>query len=89
MRIKCPWCGDRPRQEFSYLGDATVARPTGDDFADWMDFTYLRENPAGPHRELWYHRSGCRSWLSVERDTTTHEIVSVAFADPARRRGGP
>ena len=89
MRIKCPWCGDRPRQEFSYWGDATVARPTGDDFADWMDFTYLRENPAGPHRELWYHRSGCRSWLSVERDTTTHEIVSVAFADPARRRGGP
>ena len=35
MRIKCPWCGDRPREEFSYYGDATVEHPAGgadDDF---------------------------------------------------------
>ena len=27
MRIPCPFCGDRDVQEFTYLGDATVARP--------------------------------------------------------------
>ncbi len=87
MRIKCPWCGDRPREEFSYYGDAAVERPAGggdDDFAAWMDFAYLRENPAGAHRELWHHASGCRSWLTVERDTTTHGISSVRFTDPER-----
>ncbi len=84
MRITCPWCGDRPGEEFAYYGDATVTRPAGDDPAAWMDFTYLRKNPAGPHRELWHHAAGCRSWLTVERDTTTHEILSVAFADPER-----
>ena len=50
MRIKCPWCGDRPREEFSYLGDATVRRPDGADREDpkaWQDYVYLRDNPAG------------------------------------------
>jgi hypothetical protein len=26
----------------------------------WHDYVYLRDNPAGPHRELWQHVSGCR-----------------------------
>ena len=79
MRITCPWCGDRPLEEFSYRGDATVTRPAGDaDFADWMEFTYLRDNPAGPHRELWQHTGGCRSWLTAERDTTNHRVHTPA-----------
>jgi sarcosine oxidase subunit delta len=41
---------------------------------------YLRDNPAGPCRELWFHAAGCHSWLVVERDTRTHEIRSVTFA---------
>jgi sarcosine oxidase subunit delta len=41
---------------------------------------YLRDNPAGLHRELWFHAAGCHSWLVVERDTRNHEIRSVAFA---------
>jgi sarcosine oxidase subunit delta len=79
MRIPCPYCGPRDSSEFSYLGDATVARPEPDangvvnDDAMY-DYVYLRANPAGPHRELWYHGSGCHGWLVVTRDTLTHEI---------------
>ena len=45
-------------------------------------------NPAGLHRELWYHEQGDRSWLVVTRDTVSHEITSVELArDVARARG--
>lgn len=88
MRIKCPHCGERGHEEFAYLGDATVHRPddafaaTPDDpaFARWMDYVYLRDNPAGPHQELWYHGSGCRNWLVVTRNTATHAISGARFA---------
>ncbi len=81
MRIPCPWCGKRNRDEFRYLGDANVKRPAADaDDKAWMDYVYMRDNPAGPHRELWYHAAGCHSWLVVTRDTTTHEITDVALA---------
>jgi len=89
MRIDCCYCGLRGNEEFTYLGDATVARPPADpspildDAARqrWMDYIYLRDNPAGPHRELWQHVSGCRAWLVVTRDVRTHEILHV---EPAR-----
>ena len=56
------------------------------------DYVYLRDNPAGPHRELWYHGAGCRSWLVVDPDTRTHEITGVSSArevalQPPDRRG--
>ena len=40
-------------------------------------YVYLRDNPAGPHDELWYHGAGCQAWLVVKRDTRTHEILDV------------
>ncbi|GEP10345.1 sarcosine oxidase subunit delta [Methylobacterium gnaphalii] len=82
MRIRCPHCGERDNGEFSYLGDATVVRPDGmNASAEAMhDYVYLRDNPAGLHRELWYHGAGCRSWLVVTRDTRTHEIRDVSSA---------
>ena len=52
------------------------------------DYVYLRSNPAGAHRELWYHEQGDRSWLVVTRNTVTHEILSVELArDVARQMG--
>jgi sarcosine oxidase subunit delta len=48
----------------------------------------VRDNPAGPHRELWYHAAGCQSWLIVTRDTRTHEITAVEAARERRGRGG-
>ena len=76
MRLTCPFCGDRGIEEFSYFGDATVTRPTLDSPPEaWVDYVYLRENPAGPHSELWYHASGCRQFIKIRRDTRTHEIL--------------
>lgn len=89
MRIRCPFCGERDNGEFSYLGDATPRRPDGLDAdpAAMHAYVYLRDNPAGEHRELWYHSAGCRSWLVVTRDTRNHAISEVAYArDVARAR---
>ncbi len=80
MRIPCPHCGLRPYEEFSYLGDAAPERPAFDNpdhaarEAAFADYVYLRDNPAGRMRELWFHTGGCQSWLEVERNTRTHEI---------------
>jgi methylglutamate dehydrogenase subunit C len=88
MRIECCYCGPRGNEEFAYLGDATPVRPDADPSRPldeaarqrWHDYVYLRDNPAGPHRELWQHVSGCRAWLVVTRDTRTHEVLKVEAA---------
>ena len=92
MIINHPLLGPRDSQEFVYLGDAALMnRPDGmadGALAAFIDFAYLRDNPAGLHRELWYHEQGDRSWLVVTRNTVTHEITQVEMArDVARERG--
>jgi sarcosine oxidase subunit delta len=78
MRLTCPFCGPRGIEEFSYFADATVHRPTAAATPnEWVNYVYLRENPAGPHSELWYHASACRQFLKVERDTRTHAILAT------------
>ncbi len=86
MRIHCPCCGERPIDEFRYLGDATVTRPQADDTEAWHDYVYLRDNPRGPHHEYWHHVGGCRAWLVVHRDTMTHEVFDVMLASDWRGR---
>ena len=82
MLIPCPWCGPRNQIEFTYGGDAMLRRPAPDaPEAAWVDYVYLRDNPRGPHDELWYHGAGCRSWFKVRRNTRTHEIIASAPAD--------
>lgn len=86
MRIPCPHCGERDLQEFACLGDATRRRPhpeAGE--AAFADYVYLRDNPAGRHRELWYHAAGCRAWMVVTRDTRSHVIENVTPARDAAR----
>jgi sarcosine oxidase subunit delta len=82
MRIPCPHCGARDAQEFTCLGAAGLQRPEGMEASEaaMNDYVHLRENPAGLHRELWYHGFGCRTWLVVTRDTLTHEIAGVEQA---------
>jgi sarcosine oxidase subunit delta len=74
MRIPCPFCGERPVDEFSTIGTA-----------DWVEYVYVRANPAGPHREWFHHVGGCRAWLEVTRDTRTHELIAVRAADGTAR----
>ncbi|UDL96050.1 MULTISPECIES: sarcosine oxidase subunit delta [Lichenihabitans] len=86
MRIRCPFCGERSHAEFSYLGDAAPTRPnigtraTVPDTTLFVDYVYMRDNSPGVMREYWQHVGGCRSWLIVERNVTTHAISNVASA---------
>ena len=84
LNIKCPYCGDRSQKEFAYGGDGTIKRPelnqeTSDE--KWNEFVYLRKSPRGKHIELWHHIAGCRQWIKVERDTSTHEIFKTYKAN--------
>ena len=90
MRITCPLCGPRDKREFYYYGaEDYLNRPDPDAPPEaWDNYLHLRDNPAGLHRELWYHEQGDRSWLVVTRNTLTHEITQVEMArDVARERG--
>ncbi|MGO4854106.1 sarcosine oxidase subunit delta [Phaeovulum sp. W22_SRMD_FR3] len=94
MLIPHPLLGLRDAQEFTYLGDAALLnRPDGmaeDAAGAFNDYVYLRDNPAGLHRELWFHEQGDRSWLIVTRDTVTHEILRAELAQDVAlaARGG-
>ena len=92
MIIDHPLLGPRDAAEFVYKGDVSlIDRPDGmAENADdaFHDYAYLRDNPAGEHRELWYHEQGDRSWLVVTRNTLSHEILKVELArDVARAMG--
>jgi methylglutamate dehydrogenase subunit B len=78
LHIPCPWCGLRDQTEFTYGGDGRLDRPEPAETTPipaWVDYIYLRDNPRGPHDELWHHSAGCRQWFQVRRDTATHEII--------------
>ena len=81
LEIKCPYCGKRSQNEFSYGGDANVKRPNlGQEVSnkEWDDFIYYRNNPSGKHSELWHHVAECRQWFKVSRNMITHEIFKTA-----------
>ena len=84
MIINHPLLGPRDAAEFICLGDASlIQRPSNtDDNAPqaFYEYSYLRDNPAGSHRELWFHEQGDRSWLVLTRNTLTHEITKVELA---------
>ncbi len=81
MRVTCPFCGERDRREFTVQGDDTsLARPHRDaPPEDWHAYVHLRDNRAGPIREMWYH-DPCGAWLVVERDTVTHAVHGTTLA---------
>ena len=81
LLILCPWCGKRPENEFSYGGEAHVARPARPaelDDAAWAEFLYFRTNPKGVHAERWRHIHGCGRFFNCLRDTVTDKIL-VAY----------
>ena len=92
MIINHPLLGPRDASEFYCLGDASlINRP------DWQaenaaeqfsEYLYLRDNPAGKHRELWYHEQGDRSWLVLTRNTLSHEITKVELARDVALQAG-
>jgi sarcosine oxidase subunit delta len=63
MRINCPHCGPRGLEEFLYHGDATVKRPA--------------DGGAVPSKEWTDYVYLRENALTVTRDLSTHEILSV------------
>ena len=81
MRINCPICGDRDRREFYYLGASDyLNRPAEGDLDAIHKYLHIREHSAGVTKDLWHHEAGCSSWLVVERNVTTHEVLGVELA---------
>ena len=81
MRLNCPHCGERDAREFEYLGSAKLLdRPAEADAEAYLEYVFLRDNPAGENAELWQHTMGCRAWLHVRRNTSTHEVLEVRLA---------
>lgn len=76
--IICPNCGPRNSDEFTFQGEV---RPRPDvneiDPAGWRRYLYMRSNPSDWVSERWFHVSGCRRYLMLERHTATNEIRDV------------
>jgi sarcosine oxidase subunit delta len=78
--IACPYCGPRPEIEFSYGGQAHIARPTQPaqlDDEGWGAFLYLRDNTKGLYAERWRHSHGCGRFFNAVRDTTTDHFTTT------------
>ena len=75
LLITCPYCGPRAESEFSYGGEAHIARPLDTDSLtdeQWGEYLFMRKNPKGQHREQWLHAAGCRRWFNAERNTVSY-----------------
>ena len=91
--IDCPYCGPRPELEFSYGGQAHIARPADPATVttpDWAAYLYLRTNTRGVHAERWRHTRGCARFFNALRDTTTDKFIATyrtgESAPPAGQR---
>jgi sarcosine oxidase subunit delta len=86
LLIECPWCGERDETEFSYAGEAHIARPLetqklSDE--EWANYLFMRKNTKGLHREQWLHAAGCRRYFNVLRDTVSYKISATYKIDDA------
>ncbi len=81
LQVHCPYCGEsREEEEFSYSGEAHIARPEAPDAVseqDWGSYLFFRKNPRGLHHEMWNHTAGCRRYFNVTRNTITYEILET------------
>ena len=63
--LPCPNCGPRDVAEFRY-GGQVLAPPAA-------------ANLPEVHTERWYHRHGCRRWLTARRDVRTNEVHETGW----------
>ena len=81
LLLDCPNCGTRDVVEFRF-GGGYLKRPKPDASPEsWTEYLYLRANEAGPQREWWYHRLGCRTWFLVVRDLRNNEVLESVRAE--------
>lgn len=70
--LTCPNCGSRDVAEFRYGGQ--VLPPA-------VGEAPAISNLPGRQRERWFHRFGCRRWLTAERDVRTNEVLGTGWLD--------
>ncbi len=91
LLIDCPYCGRRPELEFTYGGQAHVARPADPSTLsdqEWAEFLYFRANPRGVHAERWRHTHGCARFFNALRDTTS-DVFSATYKIGEQRPDAP
>jgi sarcosine oxidase subunit delta len=79
LQLQCPFCGLRDESEFSFGGEAHIARPLEPDALndeEWADYLFNRSNVKGFHREMWLHAAGCRQWFYAIRNTVSYEFTA-------------
>jgi sarcosine oxidase subunit delta len=86
--IRCPHCCEaREEEEFSYAGEAFIARPAAPEELDdeaWGDYVFMKKNPKGWHWEMWTHSTGCRKFFVIRRHTANHAIGDIWTLAEAR-----
>ena len=88
LLIHCPYCNETlPEAEFTYAGEAHVARPQDpssqtDD--QWESFLFIRANVRGPHYERWRHFHGCGRYFNAVRDTVSDRFLTTYKAGEPR-----
>jgi len=80
LNIRCPHCGLRNESEFRYGGPSKPLRPDPTKISDegWVTYLTCGPNPLGPVQERWWHVLGCGSWVTIWRDTRTHDIAEAS-----------
>lgn len=88
FQIECPNCGKRPVWEFHYGGPARK-RP-GDTATErqWAEYLYNRPNTCGEQTEWWIHRSACKLWFIVRRNTLTNQVLETQRFAPQEAPSG-
>ena len=75
--IPCPTCGRRPVEEYAFGGELRgVSERITDATERDVDYVWMYDNVAGVTVERWFHRAGCRRWLTLRRDTVTDVVVA-------------
>jgi sarcosine oxidase subunit delta len=76
--IICPYCGPRNSDEFTYQGERRPRPDVGSaEPAEWRRYLYMKTNADGWVTERWFHVSGCRRFLMLERHMSSNEIRNV------------
>jgi heterotetrameric sarcosine oxidase delta subunit len=88
--LPCPWCGPREATEFAHVGEVSTRPDPGSATpAQWRGYLYLRANPCGWTTETWYHRMGCRRFITVQRHTETNEVRQARASQAPVPAGEP
>ena len=88
FELNCPNCGPRPVWEFHY-GGPPRQRP-GPEATDrqWAAYLYDRANVCGEQTEWWYHRSACKLWFLVRRNTRNNQVLESRRYAPQEGTSG-